>query len=100
VAMEFFGEGDEIDGLLGFAERDHLQEDAAVLVEEEVFGAEIFDGGVEGVVVEEYGAEDGTLGFEIVGQRAFESGFSGHEAIVIFRFLFAYASTWRRGVQA
>jgi hypothetical protein len=53
--------------LLAFAERDHLGEDAAVLVEEEIFGLEIFDGGVEGVVVEKDGAEDGTLGVEIIG---------------------------------
>ena len=76
--MQLFGERDEVDGLLAFAKRDHLGEDAAVLVEEKIFGLEIFDGGVEGVVVEDYGAEDGTLGVEIIGEGLFESGVGGH----------------------
>jgi len=76
--------------LLGFAERDHLIEDAAVLIEEEVFRAEIFDGGVEGVVVEENGAQDGTLGVEVVGEGLFESGIHGHILALIIRLLFAY----------
>jgi len=78
--------------LLGFAEGDHLGEDAAVLVEEEIFGLEIFDCGVEGVVVEDYGAEDGTLGVEIVGEWLFEDGFGGH-AWFLLRFIFAYDNT-------
>jgi len=78
--------------LLGFAEGDHLGEDAAVLVQEEIFGLEIFDGGVEGVVVEDYGTEDGTLGIEIVGERLFEDGFGGHARFCV-RFIFAYDNT-------
>ena len=77
VAVQLFGERDEVDGLLRFAERDHLHEDAAVLIEKEIFGAQIFDSGVERVVVEHDGAENGALGVEIVGKRAFESGFGG-----------------------
>src|SRR6267143_145357 len=84
AAVEFFGEGDEVDGLLAFAERDHLGEDAAVLVEEEILGLEIFDGGVEGVVVENDGAEDGTLGVEVVGERLFEGGVGWHLVLSIF----------------
>ncbi len=84
AAVEFFGEGDEVDGLLAFAEGDHLGEDAAVLVEEEILGLEIFDGGVEGVVVENDGAEDGTLGVKIVGERLFEGGVGGHLVLSIF----------------
>src|SRR5437879_4760350 len=78
MAVELFGEGNEVDGLLGFAERDHLGEDAAVLIEEEIFGLEIFDRGVEGVVVEDHGAQDGTLGVEVIRERLFESGVGGH----------------------
>jgi len=78
--------------LLGFAESDHLSEDAAVLVQEEIFGLEIFYGGVEGVVVEDYGAEDGTLGVEVVGERLFQDGFGGH-AWFWLRFIFAYDNT-------
>jgi hypothetical protein len=66
-----------------------LIEDAAVLIEEEVFRAEIFDGGVKGVVVEENGAQDGTLGVEVVGEGLFESGIDGHSV----RFSFAYSNT-------
>jgi hypothetical protein len=84
MAVELFGEGDEVDGLLAFAERDHLGEDAAVLVQEEIFGLEIFDGGVEGVVVEDYGAEDGTLCVEIIGERLFENGVGGHASSFVF----------------
>src|SRR6266852_1849880 len=37
AAVELFGEGDEVDGLLALAEGDHLGEDAAVLIKEEIF---------------------------------------------------------------
>ena len=94
AAMELFGEGDEVDGLLGFAERNHLREDAAVLIEKEIFRAEILDGGVEGVVVEQNGAEDGALGVEIIGEGLFESGLrGGHGGAFAIRFLFAYGNT-------
>ena len=78
VAMQFFGEGDEIDGLLAFAEGNHLGENAAMLVEEEIFGLQMLDGGIEGVVIEQDGAEDGTLGVEIIGQWLFENGVGRH----------------------
>src|SRR4029077_2078530 len=52
TAMHLFGERDEVNGLLGLAKRDHLGKDAAVMIEKEVFGAEILDGRVEGVVIE------------------------------------------------
>jgi hypothetical protein len=47
------------------------------LIEEEVVGAKSLDGGVEGVVVEEDGPQDGTLGVEVIGEGLFESGLSG-----------------------
>jgi hypothetical protein len=94
AAMEFFGEGDEIDGLLGFAERDHAGEDVAVLGDEEIVGLERFDGGVESVVVEEDGAEDGTLRVEIGGQWAFENGISGHRDSYTFHYMFAFSSLY------
>jgi hypothetical protein len=49
-----------------------------MLLEEEIFGLEIFDGGVESVVIEKNGAEDGAFGVEILRERAFESGFGRH----------------------
>ncbi len=49
-----------------------------MLIEKKIFGAKCFDGGVEGFVLEKHGAENGTLGVEIIWERAFESGFRGH----------------------
>ena len=53
-----------------------------MLRKEEIFGAQLFDGGVQRVIVEKDGAEDAALRFEIVGQRAFESCVAWHD----FRF--------------
>jgi hypothetical protein len=88
-AVQGFGERDQVNGLLVFAERDHLIEDAAVLFQEKIFGLEIFDGGVEGVIIEQNGAKNGAFGFEILWQWAFESGFSRHRESFCFRLLFA-----------
>ncbi len=88
-AVQGFGERDQVNGLLVFAERDHLIEDAAVLFQEKIFGLEIFDGGVEGVIIEQNGAKNGAFGFEILWQWAFESRFSGHRDSLGIRLLFA-----------
>jgi hypothetical protein len=76
--MQRFGERDQIDGLLGFAESDHLIENAAMLFEEEIFGLKILDGGVESVIVEQNGAEDGAFGVEILRERAFDGSRGSH----------------------
>jgi hypothetical protein len=76
--MQLFGERDEIDRLLRFAKRDHLHENTAMLIEEKIFGAKILDRGVQRVVVEKNGAENGALGIEVVWKRTFEIGISGH----------------------
>src|SRR5215475_11037980 len=49
-----------------------------MLIEEKVFGFEAFDGGVEGVVIEQNGAEDGAFGVEVLWEGAFESRGGGH----------------------
>jgi hypothetical protein len=77
--------------LLAFAERDHLVENAAVLLQEKIFWLEIFDGGVEGVIIEENGAENGAFSVEILRQGAFESGLSGHKDSFSIRLFFAYS---------
>ena len=84
--MQFLGEGNQVDGLLAFSERDHLGKDATVLVEKKVFGLESFDSGVQRVIIEEDGAEDGTLGVEIVRERFFESGFWHRRSLGYFAF--------------
>jgi len=76
--VQFFRERDEVDSVLGFGERDHLGENVAVLRQEEVFGPEGFDGGVEGVVVQENGAEDGALGVQVARKGAFELRINRH----------------------
>jgi hypothetical protein len=65
ATMEFFAESDEINGMLGFAEGDHLVENVAMLRKEKIVGLEGLDGGVEGIVIEQDGAENGTLRVKI-----------------------------------
>src|SRR5215472_1045703 len=79
-AVQFLGEGDQIDGLLRLTERDHLLEDVTVLREEEILDLEGLDGGVEGVIVDKDSPEYGAFGIEIIREGAFESGFRGHNA--------------------
>jgi len=67
TAVQFFREGDEVDGLLRFAERNHLRENAAVLIEKEILRAQMLDRRVQSIVVEQDGAEDGAFGVQIVG---------------------------------
>ena len=58
----------------------HLLEDAAVRVAEERPLVDVLDGLVDRRAVEQDGAEHGTFGFEVVGQRAFDGGI-GHDGI-------------------
>ena len=95
AAMQLFGQRDQVDGLLGLAESNHLRENAAVLSRERnPRRSETFDGGVQGVVVEQNGAEDGALGLEIVRKGLFESGIHGHsrQFALDFRLFFAVVS--------
>jgi len=62
--------------LLVFAERDHLIEDAAVLLQEKIFRLEIFDGGVEGLIIEQDGARMERSASRFCGSGV-ESGFTG-----------------------
>ena len=72
AALQLLGQRHEIDGLLRFAERDHLLVDAAVMIVEKIFGLELFDGGIDGVVVEQDRAENAALRLDVVGQGTFE----------------------------
>jgi len=91
--VEFIAKGDEIDGLLGLAQRDHLIENIAMLQQEKIVDLQCFDRGVEGVVVEQNGAEDGTFRIKVAGQGPFESGVSRHgktgNELRLFRLFFA-----------
>ena len=66
TAMQFFGQGDEVDRLLRFAERDHLGENTAVLIEKKIVRTQMLDRSVKSIVVEQHGAENGALGVQVV----------------------------------
>ena len=74
AARQLLLERDEIDRVAALAERDHLLEDAAVRVAEEVARVDQLGGVVERLVVDQDRAEHGLLGLEIVRKRAFRCG--------------------------
>jgi hypothetical protein len=62
-------------------ELNHALENLAVLREKEIFRAQLFDGRVEGMIIEKDGAEDAAFGFEIVGERAFDRSPCGNHSL-------------------
>jgi len=78
LAVQLLGERHQVDGLLRFAKHDHLLEDAAVLVEEKVLGLELLDCRVEGVVIQQDGAQHAAFGIQVVGKRSLYSCLGGH----------------------
>ncbi len=68
-AHELVLERDQIDRLAAVGQPDHLLENPAVRIAEEIQGIEDFGGLVEGLVVDQDGAEDALLGFEVVRER-------------------------------
>ena len=87
VAGQLVGQRDDVDGALGVDQLAHAQEDAAMRVEREVVGFEVFGGLGVGRVVQQDGAEDGLLGVDIRGQSGVESeiGDRGHVLLHILR---------------
>ena len=79
-AHELVLQGDEINGLAALGQGGHGVEHAPVRLAIEVVAGEDLGRGVEGLVVDEDGAEDGPLRLRVVGQRAvfFEDDVSGH----------------------
>ena len=69
--------GDEIDRVVPLVQQHHLVEDAPVRVAIEIAAVYHLRRQVEGVVVDEDRAQDGTLGFEIVRKRTFRCGDDG-----------------------
>jgi hypothetical protein len=84
--MQFFGKSNQINRLLRFTERNHLSKNATVLIQKEIFRSQIFNGGIQRVIVQQDGAEYGTLGVEVAGEGFFEGGISGHELLYYFAF--------------
>src|SRR5467141_4579554 len=78
-AVELVGERHHIDDLLRLAENDHLLVDAPVVIVKEVFRFQLFERGVECVVVEQDRAEDAALRLRVLRQLPFERrGWGGH----------------------
>ena len=87
--MQLFGQRHQIDGLLRLPERDHVRKHAAVLIQEKILRTQILNRRVKRVVIEDDGAENGTLGFEVAGKGSFERGVDGHESLLFLRLFFA-----------
>jgi hypothetical protein len=64
--------------VLLLAKIDHAFEDAAMLREEEVLGFQMFDGGVERVIIEKHSAENAAFSFEVMRERAFDRAVGSH----------------------
>ena len=79
-ARQIFHQRDHVNGLLLLAQLNHALENLAVLRKKEILRADFFDGGVERVIVEDDGAENAALGFEIVRKRPFERSVAGHHS--------------------
>ena len=77
-ATQFLLERHQIDRVAPLGELDHLVEDAAVRVAEEIRRVDHFGGEVERVVVQENRAENGPFGFQIVRKGTFGDGELGH----------------------
>jgi hypothetical protein len=90
--MELFGKRNQVNRLLRFPERDHLRENAAVLIEEKILGAQAFNRGVQRVVVEQNRAQHGTLGVEVAGEGFFQCGIRRHRTSYFFAFSSLYVS--------
>ncbi len=60
---EILHQRDGINGLLLFPQLDHALENLAMLRQEEIFRAQLFDGSIQRMVIEQDRAEDAALGF-------------------------------------
>jgi hypothetical protein len=70
---------------LRFAQHDHVNKNAPVLVEEEILGLQLLNGRIEGVIVEQNRSEHAALGFHVLRQRPLESSFAGHTYSLFIR---------------
>ncbi len=76
LLVEFFDQRDDVDGPRGLGEVHHAGINTAMGVERKVFRAQMLGGIVVGVIVEQDGAEDGALGFD-VRRHASDGGVDG-----------------------
>ena len=70
MAIKLLDQRDHVDRARRLGQIDHARIDAAVGVEREVFGPEMFGRLVVGEVVEEDRAQDGAFGFYVCGKTA------------------------------
>ena len=80
VALEFFGQSNEVDGTGRLGEIDHASVDAAVRVERKIFDAQVLGSLVVGEVIEQDCAENGALGFYVRRKSADGVVGGGHAA--------------------
>ena len=78
LAVELLGQGHKVDGLLPFAQRDHLCEDAPMLEQKEILRTEMFDRPIQRVVVQQNRAKNGALGVQVIRQRLLERRVNRH----------------------
>src|SRR5260221_1382569 len=82
LLLQLFDQRDDVNGPRRFGQIHHARIDAAVRVDGKVFGLQVLAGVVESVIVEQYSAQDGALGFNVRRQTA-DGGFeSGHDVLM------------------
>ena len=85
--MQLFGQRHQVNRLLALAEIRHALEDPPVLVQEKILDAQVFQSGVQSVIVEQDRAQHGALGLQVLREGTFECAFSSH-------LLFAFCSLY------
>ena len=100
LAVELLGQGHKVDGLLPFAQRDHLCEDAPMLEQKEILRTEMFDRPIQRVVVQQNRAKNGALGVQIIRQRLLERGVNRHGGLFCGSPFLRFCTTISAGGQA
>ena len=67
--------------MLQFAQSNHLVENPPVLVQKKIFRLQFFDGGIQGMIVQQDGAEHAAFRFKILGKLPFECEISSHRVV-------------------
>ena len=82
-----FGQRYQVDGVVRLVEIDHPLENSPVPVMEKILRTDFFNSRVDGLIVEQDGAEDGALGLQVVRQGPFECKCSAHLSSPYVRFI-------------
>jgi hypothetical protein len=85
VTIKAFAESDQVDGLLRLGKFNDALENPPMLIEKKVIAFQFLDGNVEGMIVEENGAQDAALRAGAIRERTFESRILSHIDSLYFR---------------